>query len=108
MKFNNNLALASVIIILVGLFFYNILDLTGLRSVIGFIALIVVPTYFILDSFDLSLGEKSVFSFFIGIGIFPSFVYLLGLVMSLKIAILLTFVSFIGFGIVLRRFKVKE
>ena len=73
------------------LFFNYILGLSGMLSVFGIIFLFIVPIYLAMSSFDLAQDEKIVFSFFIGVGIFPSITYWLGTLISFRISILITF-----------------
>jgi hypothetical protein len=51
------------------------------------------------------MSEKIIFSFFISIGIFPSIVYLLGLVISFRIAIAVTFVLLIFTAYLIKKLK---
>ena len=74
------------------LFFNYILGLSGMLSVFGIIFLFIVPIYFAMSSFDLAQDEKIIFSFFMGVGIFPSLAYWLGMIISFRIAILITFI----------------
>jgi hypothetical protein len=78
--------------------------ITGLRIVFGLV-FISVPFYLILNKFKLPEGEKFVFSFLLGITMFPSLVYLLGLVISFRMAIALVFVFLMGIAIALRKYK---
>jgi len=70
--------------------------------------LFVVPLYLILDNFDLGQDEKIVFSFFLGVGIFPSLVYWLGLFISFRLSIFITFVLLIVVGFVVRKYWKKK
>ena len=67
-----------------------------------------MPVYLILNNFDLTSEEKLIFSFFLGIGIFPSIVYLLGLVISFRIGIIITFILMILIGFALKKYKQKK
>ena len=69
-------------------FFFYILGASGLMSALGIILIFILPTYSILNNFNLDNDEKIVFSFFIGVGIFPSIAYWLGTLISFKISIL--------------------
>lgn len=102
----NKLIIGVIIAIL--LFFFILFKLTGLKLIIGIGLFYILPFYLILDRFDLDKTEKLVFSFFIGIGIFPAIVYYLGILFnSIRIAIVITFVLLLIIGLLLRKFKKK-
>ncbi|MBS3101119.1 hypothetical protein J4204_03220 [Candidatus Woesearchaeota archaeon] len=98
----------AIILVLIAIFFLTALGITGLRTIAGTILLFILPTYLILNNFDLSAQEKIVFAFFIGIGIFPSIVYLLGLVISLRAAMAITFILLVVIAFVVRKYKGKK
>lgn len=105
MKIKNNLIIAVIIVLL---FFLILFGLSGLKLIIGIGLLYILPFYLILDKFNLDKTEKLFFSFFIGIGIFPSIVYYLGILFnSIRIAIVVTFILLLGLGLVLRKIKKK-
>ena len=106
-KFGNK-ELAILVIILIALFSFSFLGFVGFKTMMGFIVLFFLPFYLILDNFDLEMGEKIVFSFFIGVIMFPSLVYLLGLVMSVKISIIISFIVFTLIGLFLKKFSFKR
>ncbi len=62
---------------------------SGIRAVIGMGIMFILPAFMLLNiSNDLSLDEKLFFSFFLGIGLFPLFVwYANRLIPSLKISL---------------------
>lgn len=67
-------------------------------------ALITLPFYLLLDLFKLETAEKAIFSFFIAIGLFPSFTYWLGfLFSSLKIAAIVTFLLLIAYWFLFKK-----
>jgi len=88
-------------------FSFVLFGVTGLRVALGII-LVLLPFYVILSNFELSYGEKSVFSILLGFTILPSLAYILGLIMSFRMAIAITFIVFIGIGIILRKHKSKS
>lgn len=98
------LSLALAVVLVFSFFFFGI---TGLRVVLG-IALVSIPFYLINDCFQLSYGEKFVFSIIMGTTIFPSIVYILGLFISFRISILVTFLALLLMAMVLRKFKPKD
>lgn len=102
------LAIFSLIILLAALIFsYALFGMTGIRVVLGVI-FVSVPFYLVLNNFELAEGEKFVFSILLGLTIFPSLAYLLGLVVSFKISIVVAFVVFIIIALALRKYKPKK
>ncbi len=101
-KFGNREA-AILVIALTALFSFMLFGFTGFKVMMGFILLFFLPFYLILDNFDLEMGEKVIFSFFIGVVMFPALVYLLGLLISVKLSILIVFVFLIAVGILIKR-----
>ncbi len=99
-----NLGFIGIMIAVILVFFYFILGFSGMMAALGIILLFIVPFYLILDNFDLGQDEKIVFSFFIGVGIFPAITYWLGMLISFRIAILITFVILIVVGLLIRKF----
>ena len=99
-----NLGFIGVMVVVILAFFYFILGFSGMMSVLGIILLFIVPIYFILDNFDLGQDEKLVFSFFLGVGIFPSLVYWLGLFISFRLSIFIAFVVLIVVGVLVRKY----
>jgi len=86
-----NIGFIAVMVAIVLVFFYLILGFSAALSVLGIILLFIVPVYLILNNFDLGQDEKIVFSFFLGVGIFPSLAYWLGMFISFRLSILITF-----------------
>ena len=99
-----NLGFIGVMVIVILAFFYFIFGFSGMMAVLGIILLFIVPIYFILDNFALSQDEKLIFSFFLGVGIFPSLVYWPGLFISFRLSIFITFIILIVVGFVVRRY----
>lgn len=98
----------GIILIVAMAFFYFILGLDGMMSVLGIFLLFIAPMYFILGNFGLEEDEKLIFSFFIGVGILPSSAYWTGLFISFKIAILVSFVILIITGFLIKAYKRKK
>lgn len=90
--------------LLILIFSFTLFGITGIRIVFG-IVFISLPFYLILNKFKFSQGEKFVFSILLGVTIFPSLVYLLGLIISFRIAIAVIFVILISLAIVLNKYK---
>ena len=99
-----NLGFIGVMVVVILAFFYFILGFSGMMAVLGIILLFIVPIYFILDNFDLGQDEKLIFSFFLGVGIFPSITYWLGLFISFRLSIFISFVVLIVVGFVVRKY----
>jgi apolipoprotein N-acyltransferase len=92
--------------ILMILFFQILFGITGVRTITGVFLFFFLPFYLILDNFNLERNEKIVFSFFMGLGIFSTFVYYLGiLVGSIRIAMVITFILLMVVAIMLKKFK---
>ena len=103
-----NIGFIGIVVAVILLFFYFILGLSGAMTALGIILLFIVPIYFILDNFDLGQDEKIVFSFFIGVGILPSLAYWIGLFISFRLSILMSFVILIILGFIIKRYKGKK
>ena len=101
----NDKTTAAIILILIALFSFIFLGFTGFKVIFGMLLVFFLPFYLILDNFNLSRGEKVVFSFFIGIGIFPAIVYWIGTLISFRISILVTFFLLIAIGFLLKKYK---
>ena len=67
----------------------------------------MLPTYLMLNNFDLERDEKIIFSFFIGVGIFPAVAYWLGMLISFRISIFIAFALLIATSFIIRKFKKK-
>ena len=92
---------AILLIAIIAAFFFILFGITGVRVILGFILLFFLPPYLIFKNFDLPLVEKIAFSFFIGLGVFPTCVYYLGLLFSsMRLAIVVSFILLIGVGII--------
>jgi hypothetical protein len=101
------IAFVSVALAVVLIFSYWLFGATGVRVVFG-IFFMSLPFYLFLNNFSLTQGEKFVFSLLIGITIFPSLVYLLGLLISFKLSITVVFVVLICLDAVLIYLKTKK
>jgi len=86
---------------------YALFGTTGIRVVAG-IALMSLPFYILLNRFELTEGEKFVFSILLGLTIFPSLVYILGLVAPFRFGIAVSFFVFICISIAVARYKSKK
>ena len=104
----NGLIISMLIVLLAAtIFSYVLFGITGIRVVAG-IVFMSLPIYILLNSFEVTEGEKFVFSILLGLTIFPSLVYILGLVISFRIAIAVTFIVFIIIAIISSKYKSKK
>ena len=85
-------------------FSFVLFGTTGIRVVLGII-FVSLPFYLILNNFQIEQSEKFVFSVLLGLTLFPSLAYILGLVMSFRIAIATTFIVLIILVFILRQNK---
>lgn len=101
------LVFASLIAAVIIAFAYYLFGITGIRVVFGII-LVSIPFYMMLDKLELSDGEQFVFSALLGLTLFSSFVYLLGLAISFRISIIVVFIVLVAAAFVFRRYKEKK
>ena len=107
-KEKKELIVFSPIVILIALVFsFALFGITGARVALG-IALVSLPFYLVIDNFELVEGEKIVFSILLGLSVFPSLAYLLGLVLSFRIALAVAFITFIATAVILGKYKTKK
>ena len=88
-------------------FSFVLFGTTGIRVVLGII-FVSLPFYLILNNFQIEQSEKFVFSVLLGLTLFPSLAYLLGLVTSFRIAIIITFSVFIIMAFLMKKYKSKK
>ena len=101
------IAFASVILLVVLAFSYYFFNITGIRVVLGII-LMSLPFYLIIGNFNVPEGEKFVFSLLLGLTLFPSFAYLLGLIISFKISIIVVFIELVIAAFIFMKYKKKK
>jgi len=94
--------LAALLTIMI--FSFALFGITGIRVVFGLI-LMWFPFYLILNHFEITLGEKFVFSLVLGITLFPSIVFLIGFLISFRMAIAVTFLLLMAVFFLIRRYK---
>lgn len=87
-------------------FSFVLFGITGLRIIFGLI-FISLPFYIMLSKFEISESEKLIFAILLGLTIFPSLVYILGLLISFRIAIILTFLALMLMAFALKKYKLK-
>ena len=94
----------SVVVLTITLFSFALFGITGIRIVFGLI-LMWFPFYLILNHFDIALGERFVFSLILGVTLFPSIVFLIGFLISFRMAIIVTFLLLMGGFFLVRKYK---
>jgi len=97
----------SVILLVILVFSYYFFGITGMKVVLG-IAIMPLPFYIILSAFNFKEGEKTVFSILMGVTLFPSLAYLIGLVISFKLAIAAAFIVFMAAAAVAWKFRKQK
>jgi len=103
--FPKNLMIFLLVVILtIMIFSFALFGITGIRVVFGLI-LMWFPFYLILNHFEITLGEKFVFSLVLGITLFPSIVFLIGFLISFRMAIAVTFLLLMAVFFLIRRYK---
>src|SRR3989338_10612483 len=99
-----SIQIGSLIILAVIVLFYFILGLQGALSALGIMVFFVLPFYFLMNKLNLGEDEKLAFSFFIGAGIFPAIAYWLGIFISFRVSIFITFISLIVVAFILNKY----
>ena len=94
----------SIALLIILVFSFILFGATGIRVVLGII-FVSFPFYLILNNFQIEQSEKFVFSVLLGLTLFPSLVYIFGLVVSFRIGIAAAFVLFLVLAIFLWRKK---
>lgn len=95
------LKFSIIFFILISTFLGFLFGLQGIRLSFG-ILFISIPFYLILLNFKIKQDEKIIFSLILGLTAFPSLVFLLGLVISFRIAIVLVFILLISVAYILK------
>ena len=104
----NKQIMAGLAVIAV-LFFYILFGIVGVRAITGVFLVFFLPFYIILDLLNLERTEKIIFSFFLGIGIYPSIVYYLAVLLSsMRVAVLAAFVLLMVIALMSRKFKKRS
>jgi len=94
----------SIAISIILVFSFALFGVTGVRIVFGLV-MMWLPFYLILSKFELTMGERFVFSFILGLTLFTSITYLLGFLVSFRIAIGVTFLLLMGVFFLIRKYK---
>lgn len=111
MKINNYLPkdlaiFLSAAALIIALFSFALFGVTGIRIFLGII-MMWLPFYFILGNFEISQGERAVFSIIFGVTLFPSIAFLIGFLISFRMAIAVTFLLLVGAAFLISRLKKK-
>ncbi len=107
LKLNNKKLLMGTIAV-ISLFFLIFFKFTGLRLLLGIIFIFILPVYLILDYLKFSSLERIIYSFFLGMGIIPTLVYYMGLVISFRLSIIIALIILFGtWFFIKRRSKVR-
>ena len=96
-----------VALLIISVFAFVLFGMTGVRVALG-VFFVSLPFYLILYRFALSDGEKTVFSLLMGLTIFPSLVYIMGIVLSFRLSIFLTFVLLLSIGFFMIKYAPKH
>ena len=104
LKLNDIHVFALVAALPILVFSYILFGITGARVALG-IAFVLFPFNIMLNKSGLEEGEKFVFSILLGLTIFPSLAYIIGFLISFKLAIIAAFIVFLGVGIILMKYK---
>ena len=103
-----NIGFIGIAIVVILAFFFFILGFSGMMAALGIILLFTASIYFILKNFELGQDEKLVFSFFLGVGIFPAITYWPGFLISFRASIFLSFIILIVLGFIVGKYKNKK
>ena len=111
MKLNNEskelLVFLAIIAVIIGTFLTFYFGLAGLKVFIGII-MASAPFYIFLNTFKLAEGEKFVLSLILGITLFPSFAYLLGLFVPFRISIAIVFAALTAISVLWNYLKSRK
>jgi|SRR3989338_2649330 len=87
---------------------FAMLGFAGVRTALGFAALMFLPFYLILNNLDLQNGEKAMFALFSSIALFPSFAYWLGFIVPFKAAMAITFIVLVILAYAVKKWLKKR
>jgi len=103
--FPKNLMIFLLVVILtITTFSFVLFGITGIRVVFGLI-LMWLPFYLILNHFEITAGERFVFSLILGVTLFPSIVFLIGFLISFRVAIAVTFLLLMAVFFLIKKYK---
>lgn len=85
--------MGAIVLGMLAVFSALALGYAGFRTIIGTIIIILLPFYLLFSNFNISKGEKLIFSIFAAIAIFPSLVYWAGFILPFRAALLGAFAA---------------
>ena len=97
---------SGIVFIALAIFLSVLFGFSGLKISIALLV-IILPFFMLLDGFDIHQGEKAVFGTAMGVTVFPSLVYMLGLVISFKLSIFIVFIFVISSSFTIKKLKKK-
>ena len=97
---------AAVCTIIISIFLFFLFGFTGVR-VLMTIIFISLPFYFILNNFNLTEPEKSLFSMILGLTLFSALAYWLGFVISFRLSIIIVFAVLMAISFIIRKIMSK-
>tara|TARA_Y100000310_G_C20694831_1_gene824874 strand:+ start:4577 stop:4924 length:348 start_codon:yes stop_codon:yes gene_type:complete len=107
MKLNNKI-LGGVCSIIILIYVLYLFQFEGVRSVLAMVLIYVIPTYMILNNFNLETDEKIFFSLFLGLSLFTLAVWFVDRILpSLKLSLFVTFILVVGVGFLLKRYRTQ-
>ena len=101
----DNTGIIIILSVIILVLFYLILGFSAITALLSICIFLILPTYLIFNTLKLEQDEKMILSFFIGAGIFPSITYWIGMVISFKIAVLITFIILITIALLINYLK---
>jgi FtsH-binding integral membrane protein len=84
------------------LFFFVVFGFSGIWALFTIVLMMFLPVYIVMRKMKIPEIEKVVFSFMMGVGFFPTFVYYIGVpIGSMRVSIAISFVLLmaIAYGI---------
>ena len=104
---NKNIAIAGLaaVFVVVAMLF----GLTGVRTIAAMLLFFFLPFYLILRKTSFETDEKVFFAFFIGLGLFSTFVFYVGRVIpSFRAATVITLIILLALPFIIKYFKKKN
>lgn len=76
------IGISTLVLVVFGMLF----QFTGVLTILSLFILFYVPLYFVVNALDIEPDEKIFLPFFLGIGIIPTVVYWLGIIIPFRIS----------------------
>lgn len=103
---NNEMILYVISIAIIFVLIYVLFGFTGIKTIFFMALFFMVSIYFILMNFDFNVPERIVFSFFLGIALFPLCVWYINMIIpSMRTSSIIAAILLISTGIILKRLK---